>query len=203
MQKDTEMYVKKCDKCQRFSHLVYQPAEELNSLVSPMPSAQWGMDLVGPLLRATGNRCWLIVVLDYFMKWFEAKPLANIRDKDSIEFVWKNIVTRFGIPKAIISDNGTPFNSKPFMSYCSELEIKNLYSSPAYSQSNGLAEASNKTVLDRIKKRLENAKGKWVKELPNVLWTTSTVNRRNPFLSGLQIRSNHPTRDRSAHPKDV
>jgi transposase InsO family protein len=137
------------------------------------------MDLVGPLPRATRNQRWLIVVSDYFTKWFEAKHLANIRDKDSIKFVWKNIVTRFGIPKAIISDNGTPFNSKPFMRYCLELGIKNLYSSSAYPQSNGLAEASNKTILDRIKKRLEKAKGKWVEELPNVLWTFRTTPRRS------------------------
>jgi ribonuclease HI len=111
MQKDAVNYVKKCDKCQRFSHSVHQPAGELQPLVSPWPFAQWGMDLVGPLLKATGNRRWLIVATDYFTKWVEVEPLANIRDKDSIKFVWKNIITRFGIPKTIISDNGTQFTS--------------------------------------------------------------------------------------------
>ena len=137
------------------------------------------MDLVGPLPRATGNRRWLIVATDYFTKWVEAEPLANIRDKDSIKFVWKNIITRFGIPKTIISDNETQFNSKPFMKYCLELGIRNVYSSPAYPQSNGQAEASNKIVLDGIKKRLEDAKGRWVEELPNVLWTFRTTPRRS------------------------
>ena len=81
------MYVKKCNKCQRFSPLVHQPAGELNPLINPWPLAQWGMDLVGPLPRATGNRLWLIIATDYFMKWVEAESLANIRDKDSIKFV--------------------------------------------------------------------------------------------------------------------
>uniref|UniRef100_A0A2N9I3L0 Integrase catalytic domain-containing protein n=1 Tax=Fagus sylvatica TaxID=28930 RepID=A0A2N9I3L0_FAGSY len=179
MQKDAVDYVRKCDKCQRFSHSVHQPAGELQPLVSPWPFAQWGMDLVGPLPKATGNRRWLIVATDYFTKWVEAEPLANIRDRDSIKFVWKNIITRFGIPKTIISDNGTQFTSKPFTKYCSELGIKNVYSSPAYPQSNGQAEASNKTVLDGIKKRLEDAKGRWVEELPNVLWTFRTTPRRS------------------------
>uniref|UniRef100_A0A2N9HA42 Integrase catalytic domain-containing protein n=1 Tax=Fagus sylvatica TaxID=28930 RepID=A0A2N9HA42_FAGSY len=109
----------------------------------------------------------------------EAEPLANIRDKDSIKFIWKNIITKFGIPKTIISDNGTQFTNKPFMKYCLELGIRNVYSSPAYPQSNGQAEASNKTVLDGIKKRLEDAKGRWVEELPNVLWTFRTTPRRS------------------------
>ena len=178
MQKDVVTYVKKCDKCQRFSHSVHQPAAELLPLVSPWPFAQWDMDLVGPLPKATGNRRWLIVATDYFTKWVEAEPLANIRDKDSIKFVWKNIITRFGIPKTIVSDNGTQFTTKPFMKYCSELGIRNVYSSPAYPQSNGQAEASNKTVLDGIKKRLEDAKGRWVEELPNVLWTFRTMPQR-------------------------
>jgi ribonuclease HI len=132
MQKDAMTYVKKCYKCQRFSHSIHQPAAKLLPLVSPWPFAQWGMDLVSPLPKATGNRRWLIVATNYFTKWVEAEPLANIRDKDSIKFVWKNIITRFGIPKTIISDNGTQFTSKPFMKYCSELGIRNVYSSPVY-----------------------------------------------------------------------
>jgi hypothetical protein len=64
------------------------------------------------------------------------------------------------------------------MRYCSELGIRNIYSSPAYPQSNGQAEAYNWTVLDGIKKRLEDAKGRWVKELLNVLWTFRFTPRR-------------------------
>ena len=72
------------------------------------------------------------------------------------------------------------------MRYCKELGIRNIYSSPAYPQSNGQAETSNKTILDGIKKRLEDAKGRWVEELLNVLWTFKTTPRRStretPFL---------------------
>uniref|UniRef100_A0A2N9HLW7 Integrase catalytic domain-containing protein n=1 Tax=Fagus sylvatica TaxID=28930 RepID=A0A2N9HLW7_FAGSY len=81
--------------------------------------------------------------------------------------------------ETIILDNGTQFNSKPFMRYCSKLGIRNIYSSPAYPYSNGQAEASNKTILDGIKKRLEDAKGRWVEELPNVLWTFRTTTRKS------------------------
>jgi hypothetical protein len=49
----------------------------------------------------------LIVATNYFTKWVEAKPLSNIWDIDAKRFLWKNVVTRFGIPWAMISDNGT------------------------------------------------------------------------------------------------
>ena len=106
------------------------------------------------------------------------EPLANIRDVDAKRFVWKNIVTRFGVPHVLISDNGLQFNSKMFRRYCSELGITNRYSTPAYPQRNGQAEAVNKVIVNGLKKRLD-AKGKWVEELPHVLWTYRTTPRRS------------------------
>ena len=61
---------------------------------------------MGPFPKAAGNRRWLLVDIDYFTKWVEAEPLSNIRDVNIKRFVWKNIVTRFGIPHILISDNG-------------------------------------------------------------------------------------------------
>ena len=61
---------------------------------------------MGTFPKAVGNKKYLLVGIDYFTKWFEAKLLANIRDVDAKKFVWKNIVTRFGVPHAFISDNG-------------------------------------------------------------------------------------------------
>jgi len=64
------------------------------------------LDIVGPLPKVAGNKRWLLVGMDYFTKWVEAEPLANIKDIDAKKFIWKNIVTRFGIPRTLISDNG-------------------------------------------------------------------------------------------------
>lgn len=105
--------------------------------------------------------------------------MSSITEQDTRNFVWKNIVTRFGIPRILISDNGTQFDSKFFRNFCQELGIKNRYSSPAYPQSNGQAEISNKVVLNGLKKRLDRAKGRWVQELPSVLWAYRTTPRRS------------------------
>ena len=75
--------------------------------------------------------------MDYFTKWVEAKALANIRDVDVKKFVWRNIVTRFGVPESLVSDNGLQFDSKAFRKFYSNLGIKNRYSTLAYPQSNG------------------------------------------------------------------
>ena len=134
---------------------------------------------MGHFPKAIGNKKYLLIGTDYFTKWVETEPLANIRDVDVKRFIWKSIVTRFGVPYALISDNGLQFDSIAFRKYCFDLDIKNIYSTSAYPQGNGQAETVNKVIVSRLKKRLDNAKGKWVEELPHVLWTYRTTPQRS------------------------
>ena len=73
---------------------------------SPWPFAQWGLDIIGIFPKATRNKRYLLVGMDYFTKWIETEPLANIRDVDEKKFVWKNSVIQFGVPRTLISNNG-------------------------------------------------------------------------------------------------
>ena len=79
----------------------------------------------------------------------------------------------------LILDNGLQFDSKTFKRYCGELGIINRYSTPAYPQGNGQVEAVNKVIVSGLNKRLNDAKGRWVEELPHVLWTYRTTPRRS------------------------
>ena len=83
------------------------------------------------------------------------------------------------VPRVLILDNGLQFDSKAFRRYCCELGITNKYSTLAYPQGNGKAEASNKVIINGLKKRLDDAKGRWVEELPHVLWAYQTTARRS------------------------
>ena len=163
MQKEAQEYVKKCDQCQRFGPNIHHPGGVLNAFSSPWPFAQWGLDIVGPFPKAVGNKKYLLVCTVYFTKCVEAEPLANIRDVDVKKFIWKNIVTRFGVPYVLISDNGLQFDSKVFRRYCFDLGIKNRYSTPAYPLGNGQAKAVNKVIMNKFKKRLDDAKESWWK----------------------------------------
>ncbi|XP_021839331.1 uncharacterized protein [Spinacia oleracea] len=106
LREDALAMVQKCDKCQRFAHLIHRLSHPLTSIMSPIPFAKWGMDLLGPYTAAPGGRRYVIVAVDYFTKWVEAESLKNIRTTDVRAFIWKNIMTRFGIPQAIVFDNG-------------------------------------------------------------------------------------------------
>ena len=179
MRRDAAEYVHRCGQCQRHAPLTHQLVGHLNPISSPWPFAQWRLDILGPFPRATSNKRFVIVAVDYFTKWEKAEALANIQDVDVKKFVWKNLITRFETSDSLISDNGLQFDCKAFREFCSNLGIKNKYSTLAYPQSNGQAEAVNKTILNGVKKRLDGAKGRWAKELPNVLWAYRTTPRRS------------------------
>nr|XP_009419888.1 PREDICTED: uncharacterized protein LOC103999771 [Musa acuminata subsp. malaccensis] len=106
MCRDAKAYVRRCRSCQQHARAPRQPAVPLSPIDCAWPFAQWGLDLLGPFPPASGQRRYIIVGVDYFTKWVEAEPLATITEHQVEKFVWKNLVTRFGLPKAIVTDNG-------------------------------------------------------------------------------------------------
>ncbi|KAH7847965.1 hypothetical protein Vadar_032167 [Vaccinium darrowii] len=127
-------------------------------------------------LSPEGKRKFLLIGTGYFTKWIEGEALAKITEAMVEKSVWSKIITRFGVSYSIISDNGSQFGKK-FKAFCAQYGIRNYYSTPAYPQSNGQAEASNKTILKSLKKRLESKKEKWSDELSAVLWAYKTTHR--------------------------
>ncbi|KAL8134606.1 hypothetical protein AgCh_009579 [Apium graveolens] len=177
MMADTKEYVKKCDPCQKHAPVVKQPPEMLTSINSPIPFAMWGMDILGPFPMAMAQRKFLIVAIDYFTKWIEAKPLAKIIARKVAQFLWENIMCRHGIPRILVTDNGTQFNNEEFKKYCEENKIELRFTSVAHPQANGQAEVANRIILDGLKKRIEKSRNNWVNEILPILWAYSTTCR--------------------------
>jgi hypothetical protein len=158
MSKESTAIVRNCDKCQRFANITKQPPEELSAISSPWPFSQWGVDIVGPLPRGKGGVRFAVVAVDYFTKWVEVEPLVNITAKTIERFLWKNVVCRYGVPHAFVTDNGKQFDCEPFRKWCAELHIRNYFSSPGHPQANGQVEATNKTIFKILKKKLGDKK---------------------------------------------
>ena len=119
----------------------------------------------------------LVVGIYYFTKQVEAEPLANITQQNVKNFMWKNIVCRFGVPKVLVSNDGRQFDNALFRDFCVHFGIQNHYSSPAHPQANDQAEVANRSLLKIIKTRLKGVKGVWLDELPGVLWAYKTAVR--------------------------
>ena len=102
------------------------------TITSPWPFTQWGIDIVSPLPPGKGRVRFLLVAIDYFTKWVEAEALATITEARIRSFMWKSIICRFGIQRTIISYNERQFDNQAFKDFCSDLGIKNQFSSPGH-----------------------------------------------------------------------
>ena len=140
---------------------------------------------MGSFLTAVRQLKFLVVGIDYFTKWVEAKALATITEKNIRSFVWRNIICKHEIPRVLVFDNGKKFDNNAFRDFCLELGIKNHYSSLAHPQANGQVEVTNQSLLKIIKTWLERAKSIWPDELPSILWpyctTAITPTGETPF----------------------
>ncbi|GJZ16576.1 reverse transcriptase domain-containing protein [Tanacetum coccineum] len=133
------------------------------------------IDIAGHFPKGPGKVKFLIVVMDYFTKWIEAKAVSTITGNQVKKFVWDNIVCRFGLPGEIVSDNGKQFSDNPFKDWCEKLNITQCFASVKHLQSNGLVEKANRSLGDRIKSHLGEGNKNWIEELPHVLWAHHTT----------------------------
>jgi hypothetical protein len=180
---DAEDLVQKCENCQRCAKDHKQPSS-LTQLIQPTwPLQRWGLDLLGPLPPAQGNLKYVVVAVEYFSKWIEAKPLATITSATVQKFFWQNIGCRFGVPKAITIDNGTQFDAETFKDFCDRIGTKIHFASVRHPESNGLVEKANGIIMTGIMKLIFNQpRGKWLDELIKVVWShNTTVSRSTSF----------------------
>ncbi|GJT42089.1 reverse transcriptase domain-containing protein [Tanacetum coccineum] len=175
MHKDARALIKACQECQVHKPIPRNPQENLNPITSPWPFYKWGIDIAGPFPEGPGKVKFLIVAMDYFTKWIEAKPVATITGNQVKKFVWENIVCRFGLPGEIISDNGKQFRDNPFKDWCEKLCIQQHFASVKHPQTNGLVERANRSLGEGIKARLGKDNKNWMEEISHVLWAHRTM----------------------------
>ena len=101
----------------------------LTGIHSPVPFAKWDMDILGPYTPASGGRRYIFVAVDYFTKWVEAEAVKGIKTKDVISFIWKSIITRFGVPMSMVFDNGPQFETSVLKNWLGDQGISHCFAS--------------------------------------------------------------------------
>nr|GEY78969.1 reverse transcriptase domain-containing protein [Tanacetum cinerariifolium] len=175
MHKDTHDMIRRCNDCQIHRPVTRHPQQPLTPIMAPWSFYKWGIDIACPFPKGSGKVKFLIVAMDYFIKWIEAKAVGTITGGQVKKFLWDNIVCRFGIPREIISDNGKQFADNLFKDWCDKLNITQRFASVKHLQSNGLVERANRSLGEGIKARLGEGNKNWVEELPHVLWAYRTM----------------------------
>ncbi|XP_051152419.1 uncharacterized protein LOC127266274 [Andrographis paniculata] len=129
------------------------------------------MDIIGKIHPSSSKgQSFILVATDYFTKWIEAVPLANVTYQEVVKFIKEHIIHRYGISQTITADQGIVFTSNKVATFATQYGITLLNSSPYYAQENRQAEAANKVLVGVIKKVVEDNPRRLHKVLGKDLW---------------------------------
>ena len=155
---------------------------------SQAPFQQWGLDFIGKFKDNSRNGySWILIATDYFTKWVEAIPTKKVTDAIVMDFLDDKIITRFGVPARIITDNGPCFVSSEMSSFCFKYGIVLSHSSNYYPQGNGLAESSNKKLMTIIKQIVGDNKKAWDSKIKLALWANRITKKSSKGLFSVEI----------------
>ena len=144
------------------------------------PFQQWGLDFIGEINpHSSCHNKWILVATDYFTKWIEAIPTKNANHQVIIMFLNENILTRFGCPNKLVTDNAATFRAEELVEMCESMGIQLVHSTSYYPQGNGLAESSNKSLVMITKKLLEDNKNSWDSKLKFALCADRVTNKKS------------------------
>ena len=160
----------------------------LNHISVEIPFQQWGLDFIGEIHPPSSTQHkWILTAKDYFTKWIEAIPTRSATEFVIIKFLETNILSRFGCPRKIITDNAASFKSKKIVHFCHKYRITLGHSTVYYPQGNGLVESSNKSLINIIKKLLEQNQKAWHGKLVHALWADRLTTKKSINTSPYQL----------------
>eukprot|EP00253_Pinus_taeda_P007507 PITA_07507 len=110
--KDAKKYVNSCDICQRMGRPTASDEMPLQPQVHLEPFEKWALDFIGPINPSSNGKKYILVCTDYVTKWAEAKAQVRATEHTVVNFLFEEIFVRYGVPREIVTDQGTQFTSK-------------------------------------------------------------------------------------------
>ncbi|KAK1427528.1 hypothetical protein QVD17_16215 [Tagetes erecta] len=171
---DSYMFCKSCEKCQMTGNLRSKDQMPLTPILVCEIFDVWGIDFMGPFPSSFGNM-YILLAVDYVSKWVEAKATKSNDAKVVSEFIKSNIFSRFGMPRAFISDRGTHFCNKTIETLFKKYGVMHRVSTAYHPQTNGQAEISNREIKSVLEKTVNPNRKDWSLRLDDALWAYRTA----------------------------
>ena len=172
--KDAHQFVSTCDKCQRMGNISRKDEPPMHPILEVELFDLWGIDFMGPF-PASYNNLYILLAVDYVSKWVEAIPTRTNDAKVVAQFLRSNTFSRFGTPRALITDNGTHFCNKVIDKVLKKYGVRHRTSLAYHPQSNGQAEVANREIKYILKKTVNSSRKDWSKKIDDALWAYRTV----------------------------
>ncbi|KAL4384071.1 hypothetical protein GQ457_15G019380 [Hibiscus cannabinus] len=172
--KDTHAFVKACDRCQRTGNISRRNEMPLQNILEVELIDVWGIDFMGPFPSSHGD-LYILLAVDYVSKWVEAIATPKNDAKTVMRFLHKNIFTRFGVPRALISDEGSHFDNKLTAKALQRYGVRHRIATAYHPQTNGQAEISNREIKQILEKTVSTSMKDWSTKLDEALWAYRTA----------------------------
>ncbi|KAH9744776.1 hypothetical protein KPL70_003833 [Citrus sinensis] len=172
--RDAYTFCSSCDRCQRMGSITRRNMMPLNPILVVEIFDVWGIDFMGPFPPSFGHQ-YILVAVDYVSKWVEAIPCRTNDHKVVIAFLKSNIVSRFGFPRAIISDGGAHFCNNAFKALLTKYSITHKVATPYHPQTSGQVEISNREIKHILEKTVRPDRKDWSLRLDDALWAYRTA----------------------------
>ena len=185
--KDCMNAVKRCHPCQVFTKKMRAPPAPLHPVIAVGPFARWGIDFTTCTPASARGHKYIIVAVDYFTKWAEAMPTVKNDGETAAIFIFNNIITRFGVPRQIVTDHGAHFENAMMKELAAKLGFRHDQSSPYYPQSNGQVEAVNKIIKTMLQRTVDKHRTNWHLMLFPALWAYRTSVKHATGFSPFQL----------------
>ncbi|KAJ9558521.1 hypothetical protein OSB04_013135 [Centaurea solstitialis] len=174
LHQDSYSFAKSCNECQRSGNISHKNEMPLNGILEIELFDVWGIDFMGPF-PISNNCSYILVAVDYVSKWVEAMACHSNDAKTVIKFLQKQIFSRFGTPRALISDEGTHFINKMLEEVLEKYDIRHRIATAYHPQTNGLAELSNREIKGILAKVVKPHRKDWASKLDDALWAYRTA----------------------------
>ncbi|GJT71997.1 reverse transcriptase domain-containing protein [Tanacetum coccineum] len=171
--KDAYELIKSCDACQRQGKISQRDEMPQNAIQVCEIFDVWGIDFMGPFPSSRGNK-YILVAVDYLSKWVEAKALPTNDARVVVKFL-KSLFSRFGAPRAIISDRGTHFCNDKFARVMSKYGVTHRLSTPYHPQTSGQVEVTNRGLKRILERTVGENRASWSDKLDDALWAFRTA----------------------------
>ena len=174
MYQDTRQYVVMCDRCQRVGNISKRHEMPLNNILEVELFDVWGIDFMG-LFPSSFNNQYILVAVDYVSKWVEAVATPTNDSRVVKKFIKKNIFSRFGVPRAIISDEGSHFSNRDFNDLLKKYGVNHKVALAYHPQTNGQVELANRELKHILEKTVSSSRKDWANKLDDALWAYRTT----------------------------